>query len=165
MEGRKGGGKAREGGWERIGKSICLRSYEYVDVCRRNEKACAKGVRRGLMGRRANLLRMHVFAFNTFFDDVDRGVSSTCARVHAYVWEDQRASGVPLKYSPCQSRAAKCGRRFPWASEFKAAPETRMLRKKNDTPLLLPSLPTLLPRKMRVIQRTSVHIVLCRGWR
>lgn len=43
--------------------------------------------------RRANLLRMHVFAFNTFFDDVDRGVSSTCARVHAYVCGNQQATG------------------------------------------------------------------------
>lgn len=39
-------------------------------------------------GGQPNLLGMHVFAFNTFFDDVDRGVSrrpvsssSTCARI------------------------------------------------------------------------------------
>jgi hypothetical protein len=40
------------------------------------------------------LLRMHVFAFNTFFDDVDRAVSPSCPRVRAYVREANNLQGA-----------------------------------------------------------------------
>jgi len=37
---------------------------------------------------------MHVFAFNTFFDDVDRSVSPTRPRVRAYVCEANNLQGA-----------------------------------------------------------------------
>lgn len=54
-----------------------------------------------------NLLRMHVFAFNTFFDDVDRGVSPTRPRVRAYVCEADNLQGATKIFTLSELRLRK----------------------------------------------------------
>lgn len=88
------------------------RKYLLLSSTRIRGGRVCRGVKRAAAGV-DGLLRMHVFAFNTFFDDVDRAVSPSSPRVRAYVYVKRTTYRVPLKYSPCQSWPAKCGWQFP----------------------------------------------------